>query len=117
MVHLILGTRVPVCFYKSDAGNEPAREWLHTLSRDQKKMIGEDIKAVQVGWPLGMPLVRKLGAGLWEVRSSLPEGWARVFFTMVAGEIVLLHGFLKASRKIPKHELATARKRLRDVHG
>jgi phage-related protein len=90
---------------------------LHTLSRAQKKLIGEDIKTVQIGWPLGMPLVRKLGAGLWEIRSNLPEGWARVFFTIVNGEIWLLHGFLKASRKLPKRELVTAQKRMREVHG
>jgi phage-related protein len=90
---------------------------LRPLSRAQKKLIGEDIKTVQIGWPLGMPLVRKLGAGLWEIRSSLPEGWARVFFTVAGGELVLLHGFLKASRKTPKRELATAQKRLREVHG
>lgn len=117
MVHLLSGTRVPVCFYRSDNGNEPVREWLRALSRAQKKLIGEDIKTVQFGWPLGMPLVRKLEADLWEVRSRLPEGWARVFFSMAAGEMVLLHGFLKASRKTPKRELATAQKRLREVHG
>lgn len=117
MVHLLIGTRIPICFYRSDSGSEPVREWLHTLAKAQKKLIGEDIKTVQIGWPLGMPLVRKLGAGLWEVRSKLPDCWARVFFTMAAGEMVLLHGFLKASRKTPQRELATAQKRLREVHG
>lgn len=87
------------------------------LSKAQKKAIGEDIKTVQIGWPLGMPLVRKLEPELWEVRTSVPDGWARVLFTVVGGELVLLHGFLKASRRAPLRELATARKRLREVHG
>lgn len=117
MVHFLGGIKLPVCFYRSDAGSEPVREWLRGLSKAQKKAIGEDIKTVQIGWPLGMPLVRKLEAGLWEVRTNLPEGWARVLFTIVGAEIVLLHGFLKASRKAPLRELATARKRLREVHG
>ncbi|MGH6629894.1 MAG: type II toxin-antitoxin system RelE/ParE family toxin [Burkholderiales bacterium] len=109
--------RLPVRFYKSAAGKEPVRDWLRQLSRAQRKAIGEDIKTVQLGWPLGMPLVRKLGADLWEVRAALPETWARVLFTVVHGEIVLLHGFLKASRKTPGNELATAQRRLRETHG
>ncbi len=117
MVHLLGGIRVPVCFYRSDTGSEPVREWLRALSKAQKKLIGEDIKTVQIGWPLGMPLVRKLAPGLWEVRSKLPEGWARVLFTVAGGEMVLLHGFLKASRKTPKRELLTAQRRLREIHG
>jgi phage-related protein len=80
-------------------------------------LIGDDIRTAQIGWPLGMPLVRKLEADLWEIRTNLPEGWARVFFTIVDGEIWLLHGFLKASRKLPKRELVTAQRRMREVHG
>lgn len=117
MVQLLGGIKLPICFYRSDAGSEPVREWLRGLSKAQRKAIGEDIKTVQIGWPLGMPLVRKLEAGLWEVRTGLQEGWARVFFTIVGSEVVLLHGFLKASRKTPARELATARMRLRKVHG
>lgn len=108
---------MPVRFYKSETGNEPTRDWLRQLSRAHKKAIGEDIKTVQFGWPLGMPLVRKLEAGLWEVRTVLPDAWARVFFTMVRGELVLLHGFLKASRKTPRNELVTAQRRLKEAHG
>lgn len=59
-----------VVFYRTASGNEPVREWLRGLSRAEKKIIGEDIKIIQFGWPLGMPLVRKLDTGLWEVRST-----------------------------------------------
>jgi phage-related protein len=87
------------------------------LSKEAKKAIGEDIKTIQYGWPLGMPLVRKIGPSLWEVRTALKDGWSRIFFTAVGGEIVLLHGFFKASRKIPKQELDAARKRLSYISG
>lgn len=74
-----------------------------------------DIKTVQIGWPLGMPLVRKLEPGLWEVRSSIPDGIARVLFTIDGGQMVLLHGFIKKSDKTPKHDLKVAKTRKREV--
>ena len=100
-----------VLFFRTDAGNEPVREWLLTLSSDEKKTIGADILAVQWVWPVGKPLVDSLGGGLWEVRSSLGERIARVFFIVIREDIILLHGIIKKSRTTPKQELDLARKR------
>ncbi len=67
-------------FYCTEQGNEPVREWLKDeVGSGDRKEIGKDIKTVQFGWPLGMPTVRKLEAKLWEVRTSLGDGIARVF--------------------------------------
>ncbi len=71
-----------VVFYKSEAGNEPVRGWLKSLPRDDCRIIGEDIKTAQYGWPLGMPLIRKMERGLWEVCSNISTGIARVIFTV-----------------------------------
>jgi phage-related protein len=101
-----------VVFYRSESGNEPVREWLRDLRRDDKKLIGEDIKTAQIGWPLGMPLIGKIGLNLWEVRTKLKDGIARVLFTVDGNYMVLLHGFIKKSRKIPKHEIEIALVRL-----
>jgi phage-related protein len=101
-----------VVFFKSDADAEPVRDWLKDLERKDRKTIGEDIKTVQLGWPLGMPLVRKLKAELWEVRSHLDRRIARVIFTVQGDLMVLLHGFIKKSQKTPAADLSTARKRL-----
>lgn len=107
-----------VRFYRSARGVEPVRDWLHALPRDARKAIGEDIKTLQLGWPLGMPLVRKMDAGLWEVRCHMAAGIARVLFTVEGSTMVLLHGFVKKSAKTPKPELETARLRKREVqHG
>ncbi len=73
--------QLTVVFFRSRTGNEPVREWLKSLPLEDRKIIGEDIKTVQFGWPLGMPVVRKLEPGLWEVRSRLKNGVARVIFT------------------------------------
>src|SRR5439155_11049775 len=102
-----------VAFFGTAAGNEPVREWLKSLPREERRIIGEDIKAVQFGWPLGMPLVRKLDTGLWEVRSHLPGGISRVMFTAAKGRMILLHGFIKKSQKTPKGDLDLVTTRLR----
>jgi phage-related protein len=104
-----------VVFYRTDAGNEPVREWLKSLNRGDKRTIGEDIKTAQFGWPLGMPLIRKLERGLWEVRSNLRQGIARVLFTVDGNTMILLHGFVKKSQKTPLTDLNTARRRLADL--
>ncbi|MFM8468523.1 MAG: type II toxin-antitoxin system RelE/ParE family toxin [Limisphaerales bacterium] len=105
-----------VCFFKTETGREPGREWLRSLPRENRRIIGEDIKTVQFGWPLGMPLVRKLDRDLWEVRVRLPDGIARVLFTAGEGRMVLLHGFIKKSQKTPADDLALAKARLRLLH-
>ena len=100
-----------VVFFKTDTGNEPVREWLKELSRDDCKVIGTDILTVQYAWPVGKPLVDNLGDGLWEVRSRLDNRIARTLFAMVDQEIVLLHGFIKKQQKTPQDELELAKKR------
>jgi len=113
MPPLILDAR----FYRSTSGREPVREWLkHELSPGARQVIGADIKTVQEGWPLGMPLVRKLDTQLWEIRSRIPEGIARVLFTLAGTDMVLLHGFIKKSDKTPRDERELAKQRRNEVH-
>ncbi len=102
-----------VAFFRTASGNEPVREWLKSSPREERRIIGEDIKTVQFGWPLGMPLVRKLSRNLWEVRSRLPDRIARIIFTTGEGRMVLLHGFIKKTQQTPKEELELAKTRLR----
>ena len=98
-------------FFRTEAGNEPVRDWLKGLPLAEKKTIGADILVVQWKWPLGKPLVDSLGGGLWEVRPSLEGRIARVFFIVVDEEIILLHGIIKKSRTAPRQDLELARKR------
>ena len=108
--------KLPVVFYATGSGREPVREWLKSLDQGDRRVIGADILAVQMGWPLGLPLCRPLGEGLWEVRSTLPSRRiARVIFAFDAGEIVLLNGFIKKTQKTPADELALATKRLKEI--
>jgi len=109
-----------VAFYRTDSGGEPVRDWLKGLTKAEKRIIGGDIKTVQYGWPLGMPVVRKFEQGLWEIRSRLDKRIARVLFTVQDNTMVLLHGFIKKSQKIAKADLVLARQRktrLEKSHG
>ncbi|NOY57505.1 MAG: type II toxin-antitoxin system RelE/ParE family toxin [Calditrichaeota bacterium] len=103
--------RLNVVFYKTTSKNEPVREWLQSLTRNEKKIIGEDIKTVQLGWPSGMPLVRKLDSDVWEIRSHLKNKIARILFTIIDDQMILLHGFIKKSLKTPKKEIRLAKTR------
>ena len=100
-----------VYFYKTPSGNEPVRDWLKLRQTEEKKAIGEDIKAVEYTWPVGYPKVEKLDKDLWEVRTNLPNGISRVFFTIWEKYMVLLHSIIKKTQKIPQQELETAKKR------
>lgn len=104
-----------VRFYRTASTTEPVREWLLGLSKEDRRAVGADIKTAQYGWPLGMPLIRKVESGLWEVRSHVAAGVARVIFTVDEHTMVLLHGFVKKSQRIPGTDLKTARQRLSEL--
>ncbi|NHR04680.1 type II toxin-antitoxin system RelE/ParE family toxin [Chromobacterium haemolyticum] len=104
-----------VCFYQTASGTEPVRDWLKALEAPDRKVIGAAIKTVQFGWPLGMPLVRKMAKDLWEVRIHLPGRIARVMFIVVAEAMVLLHGFIKKSQATAKEDLGLALARLKQL--
>lgn len=109
-------TEIPIVFYKTSNGAEPVRDWLRDLPGEDRRTVGFDLATVQMGWPVGMPLCRSLGAGLWEVRSNLPSRRiARVLFCVGKGRICLVHGFIKKTQKAPADEIALARKRMEEM--
>jgi phage-related protein len=104
--------KVPVVFYKTAAGVVVVREWIRSLPEADRNIIGRDLMRVQYRWPVGMPLCRPLGGGLWEVRSDLPSSRiARLLFCFNKGRLVVLHGFIKKTKKAPADEMEIARKR------
>ena len=104
--------KITVVFFVTEGGTAPVRDWLHAVPDEDRKKIGEDIRTVEFGWPIGMPVSRPLGKGLYEVRTKLKDRIARVFFTVDGDKMVLLHGFIKKSQATPDNELAVARSRL-----
>ena len=111
--------RFPAAFYATAGGNEPVREWLLELDPESRRTIGIDIATVEFGWPVGMPLTRSLGGGLHEIRSRISgKRIARVIFLIHDSRLVLLHGFVKKTKKTPKGEMDIARRRAKEFgHG
>jgi phage-related protein len=105
----------PVVFYETAAGNRPVQEWIRSLPAANQRIIGLDLMKVQVGFPIGPPLCKSLGQGLWEVRSTLSNGVeARLLFCKARGTLVVVHGFFKKARKTPAQDLDLARWRKRE---
>lgn len=108
--------RLPAAFYALASGREPVREWLKSLDRVDRKIVGEDIKDVEFSWPIGMPLCRPLGRGLWEVRCDLTRGRiARVLFCAMQGRMILLHAFVKKTQKTPDADRELALRRMKEI--
>ena len=97
-------------------GNEPTREWLKGLPEQDRHALGTDLLRAQWRWPIGMPLCRALGKGLWEIRTELPsKRIARVLICLHDDQLVALHGFIKKTRQTPNDDLALARQRQREL--
>ncbi len=108
--------KIPAFFYQNELGNQPVRYSILGLSSEDRRLIGRDIQKVEFGWPLGMPCCRNLGDGRWEVRSDLSGGKiGRVLFCVAQNRIVLLHGFVKKTRKTPSRDLQVALRRMKEV--
>lgn len=103
-------------FYEMPIGRKPVREWLLDLDIADRRIVGYDIGTVEFGWPIGMPVCRPLGDGLWEVRSQCTDGTtARVIFCLLNDGMVLLHAFVKKTQKTPRQDIDLALKRRKEI--
>ena len=106
--------RVPLVFFRTEGGAEPVREWLRELPKADRRIVGEGLKQLEYGWPIGMPLCRALGGGVFELRAALPSRRiARVIVCVFAEELYARRGFSKKTRKTPEGDLKLARRRKR----
>ena len=108
--------KVPRVFFRSGKQTEPVREWLKELPEEERQEVGRDLLRAQWRWPVGMPLCRPLGGGLWEVRTRLPtKRIARVLLCVSEEHLVAVHGFIKKTRTTPEDDLVLARRRQREL--
>jgi phage-related protein len=113
-----IAPRLAAAFYASSSGNEPVRDWLKSLPKDDRRTVGEDIAYVQYKWPIGKPHVDHLRGAIWEVRSTLKQNIARTLFAIDGNKMILLHAFIKKTQQTPTNEIALAEKRLKEYqHG
>jgi phage-related protein len=108
--------KIPLIFFCTLAEGEPVREWLKKLPKEERHAIGKDLLRAQWRWPLGMPLCRAMGSGLWEIRTDLPtKRTARVLLCLYREHLVALHGFIKKTPTTPDEDLLVARKRKKEL--
>jgi phage-related protein len=106
---------IQAVFYRTARDNEPVREFLDGLTAADRKNIGGDIAQVEWKWPkVTKPLVDSFGKGLYEVRSSLRDRIARIYFGVEQAQMILLHGVIKKTQKADKADIELARERLKD---
>jgi phage-related protein len=108
--------KLPAAFYCTASDREPVREWLKALDEADRRIVGQDIATAEFGWPIGMPVCRSLGKGLYEIRSDISHGRiTRVIFCIEGEKMVLLHAFIKKTQQTPKTDLDLALKRKKEV--
>lgn len=108
--------KIPLIFFRTLAGSEPVREWLKELPEEERQAIGKDLLRAQWRWPVGMPLCRAMGSGLWEIRTDLPtKRTARVLLCVYCETCSRCMGSSKKTRATPDDDLALARKRKKEL--
>ena len=108
--------KIELVFFRNDSGAEPVRDWLRGLDETERQAIGKDLLRAQWRWPVGMPLCRPMGKGLWEVRTDLPgKRTSRVLICFYQNRLVALHGFIKKTRATPGNDLTLARSRQKEL--
>lgn len=108
--------KIELVFFRNDTGSEPVREWLKGLDEAERHAVGTDLLRAQWRWPVGMPLCRPMGRGLWEIQTELPsKRIARVLICFSHGRLVALHGFIKKTRSTAADDLALARRRQKEL--
>lgn len=108
--------KIQLVFFRNDVGGEPVRDWLKGLDEEDRRSIGTDLLRAQWRWPVGMPLCRPMGKGLWEVRTALHGNrTSRVLSCFHGDQLIALHGFIKKTRATPEGDLKLARKRQKEL--
>jgi phage-related protein len=98
-------------FYKDNRDREVVKNWIMDQPPKVRAAIASDLDILEKeGISIGMPLVRPLKQGLYELRTEVDRNAYRIFF-IVEGDCFLLHSFQKVTRKTPSREMEIARKR------
>ena len=102
-----------VVFYKGIA-DEIENKWPQGIRTKLSKIV----LALQANGPeeIGMPYVKALGKGLFEMRGQGKEGNGRAIFCLSANKrIFVLNAFIKKTQKTPAKELNLAVKRFKEL--
>jgi phage-related protein len=106
-----------VVFYKTASGRDIVLEEIKALNKKDKVTVGEDIKVAQMRFPKGAPVVKPMGQGLYEIRSTIsgPREFRCLFFhSSKEKSLVIVNAFIKKTRSTPIAAIKLARSRMDD---
>jgi phage-related protein len=96
-----------------------ARAAIRYFPEGVRRELGKVIFDLQKGEKISMPLSRPMpsvAAGVEELRVKDRSGAYRVFYYLrLADSVLIFHAFAKKTRTTPTHEIALARKRLKEM--
>jgi len=103
-----------VKFYQKANGDIPVKDFLESLSEKHRAKAYWEIELLaEYGPALKEPYVKHIEKSapksIWELRIKFGGDASRIFYFLSAGSrFIMLHGFLKKTRKTPKKEIETA---------
>ncbi len=108
--------KVRIVMYKDSKGRVPFEEWFGALpERAQDKCLAKLIHLAEFGHALRRPDCDNLGEGIWELRVKSESVNFRILYFFYHREIVVLsHGIKKQRAEVPRKEIATAKKRMKE---
>ncbi len=105
-----------ILFYSSSNGRQYVINFIKKL--DQKTQAN-CLHLIDILEKYGNEIERKYSKkiiyNLYELR-ILGKKQVRIFYTINNNSIILLHGFIKKSNRIPQKELEIAKRRLKDIN-
>jgi len=121
--HKLTGRNImyEVEFYEDKNGISEIVEYLDDLKEkgetskhervNRDKILAYMIALKQYGTRIGQPVVKHIDGSIWELR---PLANRIFFFYWKDNKFVLLHHFIKKTRKTPLREIETARAKMKD---
>ena len=104
--------RKQIVYYMDPRGFEPVREFIYTLSSDEREKCLEYIGYLEAtGEDLRRPIADYLGNKIYELR---PKQTGIVYFFMLKDYAILLHAFRKKTNQVPEREIKIAQKMMAD---
>jgi len=109
-----------ILFYEDRQGKSPVLDYITELSKKADKHSRINCKKINVyietlsryGKSAGEPFMKNIDGDICELRPINN----RIFFAAWDGEsFILLHHFMKKTRKTPKREIEQARQNLNDI--
>ncbi|HUV72360.1 MAG TPA: type II toxin-antitoxin system RelE/ParE family toxin [Clostridia bacterium] len=99
-----------IFYYTTPSGQNPIDKFLNSLSGKQQAKILRIFETIkESGLQSILPHVRKLtGTPLWEIRILGKDNLRIIYVVPYLDTVLLLHGFIKKTRKTPKKEIETA---------